>query len=153
MAWDTSDKINTVVDEIITLLTTNSATLGNLLGVLERDEEPAVPAADHRLPWAYVIPIMEGGDHITSTIDATAAYHEFPITVVAYYEMQDIDQTSLRVTRKYGYTAYDIIRQHDYGIIGPQAGLVEADLDVGYWVSVDAIVHFFILKCMFKALL
>jgi hypothetical protein len=152
MAWDTSDKINSVVDEIVTLLSTNSATLGGLLGVLERDEEPAVPASNHSLPWAYVIPIMEGGDHLTSTIDTTAVYHEFPITVLGYYEMPDIDKASLRLTRQYGYTAFDIIRQHESGVLGA-GGLVEADLDVGYWVSVDVIVHFFILKCMFKSLL
>lgn len=150
MAWDTADKINKVVDETISLIRANSAILGGLLDVYERDEEPAVPAYDHLLPVAYVIPIMEGGDHITSTIDATAAYHEFPITVLAYYESENIND--LRPVRGYGYTAYDIIRQHNWGIIGPFAGLVEADLDVGYWTSVDMLVQFFILKFMFKSL-
>lgn len=153
MAWDTSDKINKVVDEVISLITTNATTLGGLRGVLEKDEEPAVPAADHRLPWAYVIPIMEGGDSMDATIDATAVYHTFPITVVAYYEMPDIDQASLRLTRGYGYTAFDILRQTNWGVLGPIAGIVHGDLDVGYWVAVDAIVHFFILKVEFKALL
>ena len=53
MAWDTADKIDKVVDEVISLLETNAATLGGLLGVLEKDEEPAVPAANHMLPVSY----------------------------------------------------------------------------------------------------
>ena len=153
MAWDTSNKIDKIVDEVMSLLLANSATLGGLIGVAERDEEPAVPAADHRLPWAYVIPIMEGGDHMDLTAgDGSSTYHEFPISVVAYYEMPDIDTVSLRSTRRYGYLAFDILRQHNYGILGPFAGMVAADLDVGYWVAVDSVVHFFILKCTFKSL-
>jgi hypothetical protein len=152
MAWDTADKIDKVVDEVISLLETNAATLGGLLGVLEKDEEPAVPAANHMLPWAYVIPTMEGGDHMVNYADTESVMHEYPITVVGYYEMPDTDQTSIRAVRRYGYTAYDILRQHDYTVIGPFAGLTEADLDVGYWVAVDAVVHFFILRCTFKSL-
>lgn len=152
MAWDTADKIDRVVDEVISLISTNSATLGGLLGVLEKDEEPAVPAADHRLPWAYVIPVMEGGDHMVNSMDNVSVSHEYPITVVAYYEMDDVEASTIRQVRRYGYTAYDILRQHDYTVIGPFAGLTEADLDVGYWVAVDAIVHFFILRCTFKSL-
>lgn len=151
MAWNTADKIDIAVDEIISVLQT-ATNLGGLLGIEERDEEPAVPAADHRLPWAYVIPIMEGGDHMTLSVDNESTWHEFPVTVVAYYAMDDISQTSLRTTRGYGYNAFDLLREHACGIFGPTAGLVEADLDVGYWVSVDSLVHFFILKCMFKSL-
>ena len=154
MAWVTKDAINSIVAEIKSLVMTNTATLGGIKGVSERDETPAVVAQDGRLPWAYVIPIMEGGDHMIMTIDPSTVDHEFPITLVVYYGLNDTElDTALETVRDYGYNAFDIIRRHNAGIIGPQGGLTEADLDVGYWVSVDQIVHFFILKLMFKALL
>ena len=150
MAGSTSSTFNTVVDSVITRLATATTIGVASSNIYERDESPAIPANEGRLPAIYVIPLVEGKDVIDMTMGfPEVGFHSFPINIVAYYEMPDVSG-SLRTVRNYAYNAYDVFlngwQSLGYGEI---TGMT---VEVGYNVVVDKIIHYWILVLNIKSL-
>lgn len=149
MAGSTASKINAVVDSVITLVT-NATTIGTLTGVYERDEHPAIPANEGRLPCAYVVPLVEGKDVIRLTMTPSNMYHTFPIHVMAYYNMPDVS-TSLRTVRDYAYDMVDIFATNT----SLPVGQISPDMTVesGYWTNQGGyVIHYWIVGLTIKTL-
>lgn len=153
----TSTIINAIVDSVITDLTSFGTTtlgLGSSPRVYERDESPAVAMNRGDIPCAYVIPLIEGGDMISTDIDDLPHQHDFPITVTAYYMGNDVTSsqliTDLRTVRNYGYNYIDIYKTKTGGPYLSSGGQIKNfKLDVGYWISGGGqVVHFWIVKMM-----
>lgn len=149
MAGSTSSKVDGVVDAIITLVT-NATTIGTLTGVYERDEHPAIPANEGRLPCAYVVPLIEGKDVIRLTMTKTNMYHTFPVHVIAYYDMPDV-ASSLRTVRDYAYNLVDVFATNTSfpsGDISP-----DMTVEAGYWTSQGGyVIHYWIVGLTVKML-
>lgn len=148
MAGSSSSSINTIVDSVITSLS-SATTIGPITGVYERDEHPAIPANEGKLPIAYVVPLIEGKDTVNTTIDDDSLYHSFPISIVAYYSMPDV-ATSLRTVRNYGYEALDLFKAKQSLPIGQ---ITSAIVEVGYWTAPGGqVIHYWIVNLSIKAL-
>jgi len=87
----------------------NRATLGNIVQVLDRDEDPAI-LANHpdRLPTVCVIPRGQGKDTINFTMGGDDFLHEEQVHIVGYYKMARNLQEP--------YDEQAAIRQYAYGI-------------------------------------
>lgn len=150
----TSTRINSIVDSVITdLQTATTLGLGSSPRVYERDEHPQAALNRGELPCAYVIPVMEGGDTVTSMIGKGAPHrHEFPITVTAYYLGNDLTatqlQTDLRTVRDYAYNFLDLYKNTtDDRYLATGGNIKDWKVDVGYWISGGGqVVHFWIVK-------
>lgn len=155
----TSDKINTIVDDLKSLITASATALGlNYTGnVWEWDEHPAIPAERGDLPVAYVIPVMEDGDKINMLMGGPESKHEFSLTVVCYYKGTEDSasqiRTDLRTHRNYAYAFRDIFRYSSKGDMIGTAGtamahIKEMKLDFGYWMPPGGtpVIHFWIAK-------
>jgi len=151
----TSTMINSIVDSLISdLQGATTLGLGASPKVYERDEHPQAALNRGDLPCAYVIPVMEGGDTITSYIGETGPHrHEFPITVTAYYMGNDLTstqlQTDLRTVRNYAYNFLDLYKGTSTGgrYLATAGFIRDFKVDVGYWISGGGqVVHFWIVK-------
>ena len=148
MAGSSSSSINAIVDSVISSLS-SATTIGPITGVYERDEHPAIPANEGKLPIVYVVPLIEGKDTVTTTIDDVVLYHSFPISIVAYYSMPDV-ATSLRTVRNYGYEALDLFKVKQSLPIGQ---ITSAIVEVGYWTAPGGqVIHYWIVNLGIKAL-
>lgn len=154
----TSTRINAIVDAVKTDISNSATTLGFATGVTiyERDEHPQAAMNRGDLPCAYVIPIMEGGDMISTDLDDLPHTHMFPITVVAYYMGTDLTasvlQSDLRTYRNYAYDYVDIYKTKSGGPVlactsGGAGYIKDFKVDVGYWISGGGqVVHYWIVK-------
>ena len=149
MAGSSASTFNAIVDSVITALST-ATTIGSPTAVKEKDEHPAIASDNGTLPMVYVVPLIEGKDIINMTMGdkVNHAYHTFPISIVGYYDMPDID-VSLRIVRTYGLNALDIFMDKQSLPVGQ---IVGASLEGGYWVGGGKVIHYWILGLSIKAL-
>lgn len=152
MAGSTASKINLIVDRVKYDLA-NATTLGVASSnIYERDENPAIPANEGRLPALYVVPLVEGKDSFDFTMGARpVSYHTFPINIIAYYEMPDI-YDSLRTVRDYAYNCVDVFLA-DQALCTSPGQIVGGTLETGYYVVVDRIIHYWIVVLNIKTIL
>lgn len=148
----TASQVNLMVATLKSLILTNKSDLGlsTISSVYEKDEDPAIALENGNVPAIYVVPLAEGGDMMNSSIGIQEIWHEFPMTIYAYYRESDID-SGLIAVRGYAYNLIDHL--FGTGLTGTDANIRAAKLDVGYYVVVDYIVHYFIIKITIKALL
>ena len=148
----TATALNTMVATLKTLILTNKANLGlsSISEVFERDESPAVALENGNVPSIYIVPLAEGGDNMNSSIGSQEVWHEFPITIYAYYRLDEVPN-GLVTTRNYGYNLVDYLWGD--GIKGTEANILKQKLDVGYYVMVDNIIHYFILRLTIRSLI
>jgi hypothetical protein len=148
----TSDTINSVIDAILTRVTTNITTLGGTATspVIEGDE---MPERITIFPSIFVIPLIEGGDIVTTHMGGIKnIFHEFSVSIVGIYRASTVSEL-LRTTRNYGYAALDLFSGPiNYKVVGTGCGavLVEHKLEVSYHRVGDRIIHVWILKMTAK---
>lgn len=147
MAGSTSGTFNAIIDSIITSLE-SATTIGSPTDVKEKDEHPAIASDNGTLPMVYVVPLVEGKHVFSMTMDKNAVTHTFPVSIVGYYDMPDVD-TSLRTVRNYAYGAFDLFKAKQSLPVGQ---IVGASLEVGYWIGGGKVIHYFILVLSIKAM-
>lgn len=148
----TATQMNLIVATCKNLILSNATVLGlsGITEVFERDEHPAIALENGNVPAAYVVPIMEGGDSMNSTIGSQEVMHEFPLTIYAYYKMTDV-ATSLQTVRNYAYNMSDYLWGD--GLNRTEANIVRQKLEVGYFTMVDNIIHYWIINCTVRSLI
>ena len=149
----TSATINSVIDAMISRITTNIASFGGTATtpVQEGDEEPA---AVDIFPSLYVVPLVGSGDIMTQHMNSSALFHEFPLTVIGFYKDYSV-AGSLRTTRNYGYAMIDLFAGPvNYKINGTVGGAVVTSwtLEFMYWRVADYIVHNFVARFVIKSI-
>jgi hypothetical protein len=139
----------TMMSEILTDLSTkltSATTIGGISSVSYYPEHPAIPADRNQLPKAYVLPIVEGGGNWdTSPMPGLDA--EFPITILAYYELP---ANSLLTLTQYALNFIDIL--YNAGQYIKQGQIDKMDLEFKQWGSGDTLIHMWILKLHIKVL-
>lgn len=139
----TIDQINQVIDAMKSRILAQKSTIGNITDVYERDEFPAEALQAGRIPAMYIIPVVESKDTIDMSMGSPRIMkHTFPVTLVAYYVMEDVE-TALRTVREYGYNTIDIFKSSQNFAGGV---VYNAEIEFGYSTVVDYIVHDFIIN-------
>ena len=94
----------------------NKATLGNIVQVLDRDEDPDIIASNAKLlPIVCVIPLGQEDLNITYTMGGTNdVMSEFRVHVVGYFQISKDNKTPWNdldtVARQYGLGIYELFR-------------------------------------------
>lgn len=154
MATATHEKINGMVDAVLTKIDTNKVTLG-LGGVEERAEDPAVMDKVRTLgSYAYVVPLAEGRDRMDVMQGSInkEMYHNFSINVTAYFDLTSMGQlpSALRLTRDRAYDMVDLFNGDDNQI--GEGFVYRLELEQGYYEIVDRIIHTYNIKMFIKSL-
>jgi hypothetical protein len=147
------DLVNGAVDSMLATINLNLTLLG-LGGVEERAEDPAVmDKVRDNGSWAYLVPLAEGRDRMRFAMGGTKdMVHDFSVNVTGYY----IDNTSpdlptgLRICRNHAYDLIDLLNGDDAVI--SQGVIYAAELEMGYILSIDKVVHVFNVKFAVKIL-
>jgi len=110
MSTSAYDAISAFATTIRTRITTNVATLGSIQQVLDRDEDPAILAANAKLlPTVCVIPLGAGKDVITFSMGSSDWQHEFQVFIVGYYRFSQDNKTA--------YSDIDTMRKYAFGLL------------------------------------
>jgi hypothetical protein len=148
----TSATVNNIITTMMARITSNITSFGGTATtpVVEGDNEPA---AVDIFPSIYIVPLINGGDHMTQHMNDSALWHEFPVTIVGFYKDYTVTN-SLRTTRNYGYAMVDLFSgPSNYKITGTVGGAVVVDwnMEPMYWRVADYIVHNFVVRLSLKS--
>lgn len=142
----TIESINLTLQGMKDLLNDNASSIGDIIGVYERDEYPQV-VLDTGKPAVYMLPMVNGSDVIDNTVGKSGiSYHEFPVELVAFYRMNDVAEDLLTV-REYGFNAYDLFKDNN-NIAG--GVFHNFEIEFGYFTVVDYIIHWWWLTIYVK---
>ena len=137
----TATQMASVITAITTLIATNSATLGGIVSVQEKDEHPGVALESGLIPCAYILPIVEGKLHSEFTIGHQGIKHDFPVTILLYYRADNLD--FIPTNRNYALNLVDLLSSN-YAQSGYQ--IYKTETELGYWESSGDIIHYSITK-------
>lgn len=148
----TYELIDSVVDAMVSSITTNIASLGGTATtpITEGDEEPHLVRV---FPSIFIIPLIEGGDSISWKMgNVTHRFHEYTITVIGLYRTATVSE-AMRTTRQYGYTLADLFSGTNSTITGSKGtGYVTGvKVDCGYFRVGDKIIHSWSVKFSLKS--
>ena len=149
----TYEEINSIVDAIISRITTNITKLGGTSGtpVTEGDE---LPERITVFPSIFVVPLIGDGDRITTKMSNTPRFHEFPVTIAGVYRAVSVSE-SLRKTRQYGYEAVDLFtgpgNQKVVGTKG-QAVCIDPVMTPGYYRVGNWFIHTWSVRMTVKTI-
>lgn len=130
----TYEDINAIIDGIVARMETNIVSLGGTSGqkVIEGDE---TPAAIRSFPSFYCLPLIDGGDQITTVMSFGPRDHFFKVILAGAYKSIGI-AALLRTTRNYGYVCADLFSlsyQAVSGIYYDEEGVVDTSRSIkGY---------------------
>jgi len=154
----TYEDFNSVIDAMKSRLESNITSLGGTAGttVVEGDEQPAGIRA---FPSFYIVPLLEGGDRITTSMSNSPRKHEFSVIISGAYKGANVSSL-LRSTRNYGFACVDLFSLTNQTITriyytpegeidsskSIKAYCINPVLEVGYHQVRDFIVHVWSVK-------
>lgn len=143
----TYEMVDSVVDKMISRIQENITSLGGSSStpVIEGDEYPERVTV---FPSIYIIPLIEGGDHLKTHMGGiTNRFHEFTVTIIGLYKASSVTE-ALRTTRQYAYTCADLFSDKNQKVIGTKGGAIFIDpvVNVGYHRPGDKVIHTWSVK-------
>lgn len=135
------------------LYLTHSATLGGIVTIRDRDEDPAIIGDNaNRLPMVCVIPLGDKADRITFSMGSSDWLHEFTIQIVGYYRFSQDNKdpfADLATVRQYAFDALEMFRGPTNAGFYAGCNATGADIDIGYFMTTDYVIYRYdiALKC------